>query len=148
VDRPSLLIAVVVAVVALAGGCASSDPAGAGTSPADVRVYRPDQFPDREYEVLGELEETEPVGAPRTDRDPYRVSESDLQAERSRQAAEDRAIARLRSRAAKLDADALVVAECGRLYDPGDPSTRYQESVRCLGFAVRFKVLGSDGLHH
>lgn len=146
-DRPKLLVAAMVAAAVVAGGCASSDPAGAGTSPAEVRVYRPDQFPDREYEVLAELEETEPVGAPRTDRDPYRVSESDMQAERDRQAAEDRAVARLRSRAARLDADALVV-ECGRLLDPVDPSTRYQETIRCVGLAVRFKVLGPDGLHH
>ena len=44
----------------------------------------------------------------------------------------------MRTRAARLEADALVVVECGRLVDPTDPSTRFQETMHCTGFAVRF----------
>jgi hypothetical protein len=146
--RPRNLLIVLAAGCGLLIGCASSTGDDAATKPGDVRVYRPDQFPDREYEDLGELEEIEPVGVPRADADPFHRSEADEQADRHRRDAEERAIARLRSRAAKLNADALVVVECGRLVDPTDPSTRYQETVRCVGFAVRFKVLGPDGIHH
>ncbi len=140
-----------IALAGLAGlliSCASAPADDSATKPGEVRVFRPDQFPDREYEVLGELEETEPVGVTAVDPDPYRRGETDVRNERQLRAAEERTIARLRSRAAKLDADALVVVECGRLVDPADPSTRYQETVRCVGFAVRFKVLGPDGLYH
>jgi hypothetical protein len=132
----------------LLAACASGSDSGAAARPTDVRVYRPSDFPDRDYEVLAELEEIEPVGAPRVDPDPAHRSEDDRVADRRRQDAEHRAIARMRTRAARLEADALVVTECGRLIDSRDPSTRYQETMHCTGFAVRFKVLGPDGLPH
>ena len=45
--------------------CASSGGPQTAARATDVRVYRPDTFPERDYEVLAELDESEPVGVQR-----------------------------------------------------------------------------------
>jgi len=114
-----------VGVLVMAAGCSSS----ASTDPdleawtREVRVIAPHQIGDREYEEVAVLEEKERIGT----------------------FGEDSAIStakeNLRRRAAKLDADAVVIIACGknvRSAEP-DPVRSLGPEVVCQGVAIRWK---------
>ncbi len=114
------------AVLVFVSGCSSS-----GSSSSDpnldawtreVDILTPDRIRDREYEELAGLEEQERIGV----------------------MGEDSAISdakhRLRRRAAKLDADAVVIVACGRNVRPleEDPLPSPEPMVVCHGVAIRW----------
>jgi hypothetical protein len=88
----------------------------------EVRVLTSTQIGGRGYEEVGALEEREPIGGGTEE---WAVS-----------AAKER----LRRRAAGIDADAVVIVECGREVRPTDPmDTRpLQDEVICRGVAIRW----------
>jgi hypothetical protein len=116
-----------VALVILTVGCgstSSSDP-DVDAWEREVRVISPEQIGDRQYEELGGLlEEREPI------RSTYG----------SEEAAIDAATRRLRRRAAELDADALVIIECGRHVRPIEETNipKTEPEVICHGGAIRW----------
>lgn len=120
-----LLVCVALSLLAL--GCSSSSPPDQNLDAweREVEVITPAQLGDRQYEELsGVLEERELIRATYS-------GEAD---------AIDAAKRRLRRRAAKLDADALVIIECGRHVRPMEetnlPSTGPE--VICHGGALRW----------
>jgi hypothetical protein len=90
----------------------------------EVRVITPDQVGDRQYEELSGLEEQERIG----------VSGEEDAISSAKQ--------RLRRRAAKLDADAVVIIACGRNVRPidDDPMPTAWSTVVCHGVAIRWKI--------
>lgn len=112
-------------LVVAAVGCSSSDTADADLEAwtREVRVITPSQIGDREYEEVANLEEKERIG---TFGEESAVST----------AKED-----LRRRAAKLDADAVVIIACGRNVKPAEPDrvTSMGPEVVCQGVAIRWK---------
>ena len=94
----------------------------------EVRIITPAQLGDRQYEELGGLlEEREQI------RSSYEGEEQAI----------DTAKRRLRRRAAELDADAVVIIECGRLVRPMDPMEQRNApgggaEVICHGVAIRW----------
>lgn len=110
------------ALCILGSACATSD-----TDPdleawtREVRVLTPDQVGERPYEELAGLEETEPI----------RLSGEDV--------AIDAAQRRLRRRAAKLDADAVVIVFCDRApVRASDSVVQSEPSILCQGVAIRW----------
>ena len=75
---------------------------------------------DRRYDVLAELEERVRIGA---------LGEEDARAEAERS---------MRLRAARIDADAVVLADCRRVTDPDDWEARTTPILRCVGYAIRW----------
>ena len=118
----------VVAGSTLASGCASSDQDDEAARWArEVQVLRPEQVGDRSYDVLGQLEERIVIG----------VSGED--------GARSEAEQRLRYRAAKLDADALVMIGCDRIGDSRSSARPTDEFVLaptlvCQGVAIRWEL--------
>jgi hypothetical protein len=114
------------ALLALAFGCSSStsDP-NLDAWEREVKVLTPAQVGDRQYEELGGLlEEREPM------RSGFGGEEEAVDAARQK----------LRRRAAELDADAVVIVECGRhvrSIDEGSRSSMVPEVV-CHGVAIRW----------
>jgi hypothetical protein len=112
----------------LAAGCASSDQDDEAARWArEVRVLRPEQVGDRGYDVVGQLEERVAIGVGGEDG--------------ARSAAEQR----LRYRAAKLDADALVMIGCNRIGDARSPARPTGEfalapTLVCQGVALRWHL--------
>jgi hypothetical protein len=112
----------------LSVGCASSDQDDeAARWVREVRVLRPEQVGDRGYDVVGQLEERITIGVGG--------------AEGARSEAEQR----LRYRAAKLDADALVMIGCDRIGDSGSPARPTEEfalapTLVCQGVALRWHL--------
>jgi hypothetical protein len=114
------------AVLFLALGCAStsSDP-NVDAWEKEVRILAPSQLGDRQYEELGGTLETK-------------------KAVRSSYGGEDAAIdaarRELRRRAAELDADAVVVYECGRHVRPieEDMMPKTGPEIVCHGVAIRW----------
>jgi len=101
-------------------GCASSDQDDAAARWArEVRVMTPEQVAasGNTYEELGFLEE--------------RVSMRSGGEDSARSDAERR----LRYRAAKLDADAVVIVACG---EARDQSTQMSPELLCQGVAIRW----------
>ena len=113
-----------VALLVIVSSCSSS-----GSSDADldawtreVKVISPEQIGDRQYEEISGLEEQERIG----------------------HMGEDSAISnakqRLRRRAAKLDADAVVIVACGRnvrsIEEDRLPSP--EPTIVCHGMAIRW----------
>jgi hypothetical protein len=86
----------------------------------EITVLQPGNLGDRAYDVLAELEERVPIGAMGED------------------AARDEAERSMRLRAAKIDADAVVLAECRTVADPDDWEARTTPTLRCLGLAIRW----------
>jgi len=113
----ALLLAVV--------GCSSSDPADADLEAwtREVRVIAPQQIGDREYEEVANLEETVSIGA------------------LGEESAAATARENLRRRAAKLDADAIVIIACGRNVRSTQPDQMRSmgPEVVCQGVAIRWK---------
>lgn len=112
-------------LILAAFGCSSST----STDPdldawtREVRVIEPHQIGDRDYEEVASLEEKESIG---TFGEDNAVS-----------AAKDN----LRRRAAKLDADAVVIVACGqhvRSVEPNQMKSMGPEVV-CQGVAIRWK---------
>jgi hypothetical protein len=118
----SLVIALC-ATLALAG-CSSSGGEGdeAGNWARQIRFIDPAHLANREYEELGVIDEEAPITAS------------------GEEAAVDRAKEAMRQRAAAVDADAVVIVECGRFVDPDDPSIRATSMVRCSGVAIRWSI--------
>jgi hypothetical protein len=111
-------------LLVVAVGCASSDSADADLEAwtREVRVIEPFQIGERQYEEVASLEEREPINSMGED------------------SAISRAREQLRRRAAKLDADALVLVDCGshvRSVEPNS-SPRLGPEVVCHGVAIRW----------
>lgn len=91
----------------------------------EVRIISPSQVGERQYEELGGLLET---------KEPLRSAYG------SEEQAIDSAKRDLRRQAAKLDADAVVIIECGRHVRPAEetnlPSTGPE--IICHGVAIRW----------
>ncbi len=111
-------------------GCASSKSADPNLDAweREVRIITPAQLADRQYEEIGGLLEA---------REPIRVSYA------SEEQAIDAAKRQLRRSAAELDADAVVIIECGRQVRPMDPIeqrnvNRAVPEVICHGVAIRW----------
>lgn len=113
------------AVIVIAVGCSSSTPTDRDLEAwtREVRVMTPQQIGDREYEEVANLEERESIGA--------------FGEEQAVRTAKDN----LRRRAAKLDADAVVVVACGQNVRPAEPDQmrRTGPEVVCQGVAIRWK---------
>ena len=121
-----MVVAVVVVVVSIVlASCSSSTSSDPDLDAwtREVRVITPGQVGERQYEEISGLEEQERIGM----------------------AGEEQAISsakqRLRRRAAKLDADAVVIIACGRnvraINDNPMPAT--EPMVVCHGVAIRWK---------
>jgi hypothetical protein len=117
------LLLVLACISTVVSGCSSS------TTPEDeaalrwaseVRILKPAQLGDRPYEVIGGLEERVQISA---------MGKEDAIGEAER---------KLRFRAAKLDADAVVIEFCDQARDPRDLSTRSTPTVICQGYAIRW----------
>jgi hypothetical protein len=111
-------------VLTLGCGSSTSDP-NLGAWEKEVQILTPAKVGDRQYEELGGLlEESEPI-------------RSDFGGEDQ---ASDTAQRRLRRRAAELDADAVVIVECGRHVRSIDESPRSNifPEVVCHGVAIRW----------
>lgn len=105
-------------------GCSSSTTADPELEAwtREVRVLTPAQVGDRRFDEIGVLEEEEPVG--------YQGEERAVAAARER----------LRRAAARLDADAVVIVECGRHARSMDEMDRrsIEAVVACRGVAIRW----------
>ena len=86
-------------------------------------MLTPNQVGDRQYEEISGLEEQQRIG----------VSGEDAAISTAKQ--------RLRGRAAKLDADAVVIIACGRNVKTIDdnPMATMEPMVVCQGVAIRWK---------
>lgn len=110
----------------LVAGCASSGQDDEAARWArEVRVLRPEQVGDRGYDVVGQLEERIVIGV---------TGEDGARSEAER---------RLRYRAAKLDADAVVMIGCDRVGDSRSPARPTDElaitpTLVCQGVAIRW----------
>lgn len=116
-----LFFAVTAAVTTACGSSTSADP-DLDAWTREVRVLTTGQLGGRGYEEVGALEEREPIGG---GTDEWAVA-----------AAKER----LRRAAARIDADAVIIVECGREASPTDPlDTRpLQDEVICRGVAIRW----------
>jgi hypothetical protein len=116
-----LFFSVAAAVTTACGSSAGADP-DLDAWTREVRVLTADQLGGRGYEEVGALEEREPIGGATEE---WAVS-----------AAKER----LRRRAARIDADAVVIVECRREARRTDPlDTRpLQNEVICRGVAIRW----------
>ena len=118
-----ILVITVLAVAAI--GCSSSTTSDPNLDAwtREVTVITPNQVGDRQYEEISGLEEQERIGA---------TGEED---------AISSAKQRLRRRAAKLDADAVVIIACGRNVRSIDdnPMPTTGSTVVCQGVAIRWK---------
>ena len=115
-----VVLAVVASVVVVAGGCASSDQDDPAARWArEVRVMTPEQLSasGRHYEELGFLEERADIGS---------LGEESARSEAER---------RLRYRAAKLDADVVVIVDCRRAQDQ---RADLSPALLCHGVAIRW----------
>jgi hypothetical protein len=106
-------------------GCSSSSTSDPNLDAwtREVRVITPSQVGDRQYEEISGLEEQQRIG----------VSGEDDAISTAKQ--------RLRRRAAKLDADAVVIIACGRSVRTIDdnPMPTTEPMVICQGVAIRWK---------
>jgi hypothetical protein len=116
-----LFFAVAAVVTTACGSSTGADP-DLDAWTREVRVLTSTQIGGRGYEEVGALEEREPIGGG--------TEEWAVSAARER----------LRRRAAGIDADAVVIVECGREVRPTDPmDTRpLQDEVICRGVAIRW----------
>lgn len=118
-------ILMVTVLTALACACGSTSPSDADLNAwtREVRVLNPDQVGSRSFEQIAGLEEKETIG----------IGGEDSAISAAKQ--------QLRRRAAKLDADAVVITACGRNVRPleDDPMpTSHEPVVVCQGVAIRW----------
>jgi len=117
-------ILMVTVLTALACACGSTSPSDADLNAwtREVRVLTPDQVAGRSFEELSGLEEKASIGI---GGDEQAISDAKQQ---------------LKRRAAKLDADAVVIIACGRNVRPveSDPLPTHQPVVVCQGIAIRW----------
>jgi hypothetical protein len=121
----TLIASVVLMIVALGCGSATSSNSDLDAWEREVQVISPGNIGDRQYEELGGLlEEREPV------RTTYDAEDAAIQT----------ATRRLRRRAADLDADAVVIIECGSHVKPVEEtfSPPTGTEVVCHGVAIRW----------
>ena len=120
--RKVLALALLFVAISGCSSSSSSDP-NLDAWTKEVRVITPDQVGDRQYEEISGLEEQERIGV---------TGEED---------AISTAKQRLRRRAAKLDADAVVIIACGRSVRSIDdnPMPTTERMVICHGMAIRWK---------
>lgn len=112
-------------LLVVAMGCSTSDPADPDLEAwtREVRVIEPHQVGDRDYEEVASFEERVSIGT----------------------FGEQNAIAtakeNLRRRAATVDADALVLIDCGRHVQSVEPNRTPSlgPEVICQGVAIRWK---------
>jgi hypothetical protein len=116
---------VILTIVAVAAACSSSS----GSEPdleawtREVRVLTPGQVGNRDFDQIAALEEQEAIGT--------------LGEAQAISIAKDR----LRRAAAKLDADAVVVDDCGSNVRPMDELSQrpMAPAVICQGVAIRWR---------
>ena len=116
-------LTIVVCGIALLGGCASNqsqEDADAQRWAQQIRILTPDNLGDRTYDVLAEFEERVRISA---------LGEQDVISEAER---------RMKLRAAKVDADAVVMVRCERIRDPNDWEAQSTPTVGCIGYAIRW----------
>ncbi len=117
------ILAIVMCGVVLLGGCASNqsqENADAQRWAQQIRILKPENLGDRSYDVLAELDERVRISA---------MGEEDAVSEAER---------RMKLRAAKVDADAVVVVRCERIRDPNDWDAKSTPTVGCIGYAIRW----------
>lgn len=116
---------VLVSIVALIAGCSSSKSSDPNVEAwtREVRVMTPDQVADRQYEEIAGIEEQERIVG-------YNGEMRAIESAKSR----------MRRQAAEIDADAVVIFQCGRYVRPmeEDPSMANQPKVVCQGAAIRW----------
>ena len=116
---------VLVGLMAVIVGCSSSSSTDSNVDAwtKEVRVITPEQVGDRQYEDIGGIEEQEPIGG-------YNGEARAIESAKSR----------MRRQAAEVDADAVIIFECGRYVRPveDDPSLSNQPKVVCHGVAIRW----------
>jgi hypothetical protein len=120
-----LIASVVLVTVVIGCGCTTSSKSDLDAWEREVRAISPGDIGDRQYEQLGGLLE---------EREPIRTAYG------SEQTAIDEAKRQLRRRAAELDADAVVIIECGRDVRPMEDSFSPPagSEVVCHGVAIRW----------
>jgi hypothetical protein len=121
--KKSLALAVLVVIVSsCSSSSSSSSDADLDAWTREVVILTPDRLGDRQYEELAGLEEQERIG--------HMGDESAI----------SNAKHRLRRRAAKLDADAVVIVACGRDVTPieADPMPSPEPTIVCHGVAIRW----------
>ncbi|MCJ7753910.1 MAG: hypothetical protein MUP13_05065 [Thermoanaerobaculales bacterium] len=117
-----LLCGVVLLAVSGCSSSGSTDP-DVDAWTREVRVIAPHQIGDREYEEVASLEEKVQIGA------------------LGEESAVSTAKENLRRRAAKLDADAVVIIACGQNVRPSETNSMRSmgPEVVCQGVAIRWK---------
>lgn len=110
-------------VVAIGCSSSSSNDPNVEAWTREVRVIAPQQIGDRQYEEVASLEE--------------KVAITTMGEEHAVSTAEGN----LRRRAAKLDADAVVIVDCGRHVRSTQPDRMMSmgPEVVCQGVAIRWK---------
>lgn len=116
----------IVILFCVAVGCSTSGPDDPDLEAwtQEVRVLEPGQIGDREYEEIAVFEERERIVGMGED------------------SAMGTAKERLRRRAAKADADAIVIVACGQHIRPSEqnPLDDREPAVVCRGVAIRWKI--------
>lgn len=113
----------VICVTAISFGCASNmseEDAEARRWAQEIRILQPEDVGDRPYDVLAELDERVRIGP---------MGEEDAISEAERL---------MRLRAAKVDADAVVMSGCRRLTSRDDFQAGSNPTMRCVGYAIRW----------
>jgi len=116
-------ILLVVCLAFCGAGCASNtsqEDLDARRWAQEIRILEPEDVGDRPYDVLAELDERVRIG-------PMGEEDAISEAERS-----------MRLRAAKVDADAVVMSGCRRLTSRDDFQAGSNPTIRCVGYAVRW----------
>lgn len=117
---------VLILLFCAAAGCSSSSPEDKDLEAwvKEVQVLKPGQIGDREYEEIGFFEERERIVGMGED------------------SAMGQAKYRLKRRAAKVDADAIVIVACGRDVRPSEENmmTDQGPAIVCKGVAIRWKI--------
>jgi len=118
--RRSLPFVLVTVFAVACGSTATEEEQDVRRWAREIRILEPGQVGDRPYDVLAELDERVRIGA---------MGESD---------AISRAKDNMRLRAAKVDADAVVLAGCRRLAPREDFEAGTTPTMRCVGYAIRW----------
>jgi hypothetical protein len=117
-----VFLGVLLLVVTACGSSSSTDPDLEAWT-REVRVIEPHQIGERDYEEVANLEEKVRIGTFGEDSAVRTAKEN------------------LRRRAAKIDADAVVIIACGRNVRSAEPDQMrsIEPEVVCQGVAIRWK---------